>query len=184
MTRSRALVAFVVLPSLACGAGSIDLFGGEPGDAAANDGDSVAAQPEATLDAGFCTSDTECKSAGAHRCDVALHSCVECVEDLDCLGRNDSRCNQVTHACVLPCTTTGDCLGSDVCDTSQMACADCVLDSQCAKTEPHCVSESCICLVDSECAPDKRCAAGACVSCVTTADCAAGEVCTADHECE
>jgi hypothetical protein len=183
VTRSLALAAFVVIALPACGAGSIDLFGSQPRDAAANDEDAAAVPPEANTGA-LCTSDTECKSAGAHRCDVAVQMCVECIDDDDCLGRNDSRCNQVTHACVLPCTTTGDCLGSDVCDTSQMACADCVVDSQCGKTEPHCVSENCICVVDSECASGKRCWVGACVSCVTTADCAAGKTCTANHDCE
>jgi hypothetical protein len=181
--RSLVLTALASLLLPACGTGSIDLFGLELGDAAVTDGVSITSPPEAAADGG-CTSDAQCTSAGAHRCDAALHQCVECVADLDCVGRNDSRCNQVTHGCVLPCTTTGDCLGSDVCDTSQLACADCLVDSQCDKTEPHCVSEECICLVDSECAPDKRCWVGACVSCVTTADCPAGKACTANHDCE
>ena len=182
--RSLSLTVVLAFSLLSCGSGRIDLFGTGPIDASADDVFAMApGQAEAATDDG-CASDTDCKTAGAHRCDLALHVCVECVGDSDCAGRNDSKCNQVTHACELPCTSTAACLGSDVCDTNQMACADCLVDSTCDKTEPHCVSENCICLADSECGSDKRCLAGDCVACVTTADCPMGKMCTANHDCE
>jgi hypothetical protein len=177
--------AFAVL--LSCGTGSIDLFPGARPDAGTVEppsGDTAEMPPQTDSETG-CASDTVCMMvAGLHRCDLALGQCVECLGDTDCANRNDSKCNVMTHGCERPCAASSDCLGTDVCDTTQMVCASCLVDSTCPQSAPHCVSERCTCLSDAECGANEHCAAGACVDCVTSADCPAGMECAANHECQ
>jgi hypothetical protein len=165
-----------------CGSDRIDLFAAVLVEAGPFDAPVEIAPFEASSG---CTTDSDCKIGAAHRCEPALHVCVNCVGDSDCANRNDSRCNLYKNECVLPCAANTDCLGLDVCDVSHMWCADCVMnDAQCSTSRPHCVDETCVCQTSAECGVGKVCWQGACVSCGTTADCPAGKVCMANHDCE
>ncbi len=125
-----------------------------------------------------CVSDDQCKAGDKHRCDAALHRCVECGVDGDC-GANKV-CVPGTRRCATTCTQLSDCVFlGDFCDTTKHICARCTDDSICNADPdtPICspVDDCVQCVTDATCPAAKpRCdrTSGTCVQCLASADCA------------
>jgi len=201
------VISILALACGACGDGTLELF--PSSDAGTGADASASASADADLDApatdtngdalaspdhagtaveagpGGCTSDADCTSPDAPRCEPTRHVCVQCVGlPGDCATPPETKCNRVTNTCALPCTTSADCSAPDVCDPSQGACADCLVDTQCSSDTPRCVDEECVdCVVSQDCPSPQRCWQLTCVDCVTNGDCPDGSACSTDHAC-
>jgi hypothetical protein len=200
MSSARAaVVSCLALACVACGDGTLELFpssdSGSPADAAvsADTGhDASTTADHATPSGGDaapiggCTSDADCTSSDAPRCEPTRHVCVQCIGlPGDCPTPPETQCNRVTNTCAQPCTTSADCSSPDVCDTAQGACADCLTDPQCSGDTPRCVDEECVdCVVNQDCPSPQRCWQLTCVDCVTNADCPDASACSTDHTCQ
>jgi Cys-rich repeat protein len=124
-----------------------------------------------------CQHDDQCTREGSHRCDVALHRCVQCGVVSDC-GPNQ-KCETTTRRCVSSCDSGRMCPASaSTCDTARGICVACVTAVGCTTDLAICdpTGGRCVeCLTDSQCPSDRRRCdpiSGRCARCLSTADCA------------
>lgn len=127
-----------------------------------------------------CVSDEQCSGPVNHRCDAALHRCVECGVDGDCgAGRV---CVPSARQCATSCHQLTDCvLSGFFCDLGRSICARCTGDEICKTADPETpvcspVGRCVLCVNDSTCpAATPRCdrTTGSCVQCLGASDCGA-----------
>jgi hypothetical protein len=125
-----------------------------------------------------CLSDDQCTDPTKHRCDAALHRCVECGVDGDC--GTGKVCVPGTRRCAATCHQLTDCVFSGYfCDTTRSICVRCTGDSVCSGFDPDTplcdLDGQCVeCLSDAVCPATKpRCdrTTGSCVMCLGASDC-------------
>jgi hypothetical protein len=113
--------------------------------------------PPADMPPPGCTSNAQCMSGAAPKCDTSSGQCLGCRNSGDC--RSD-----------LP-----------TCDPGTHQCVQCTQDSQCPSATPHCVGRLCVeCTDQTQCPGGEDCSGGICLSnCTTDAQCTAPATCNA-----
>ncbi len=126
------------------------------------------AAPGATCVSGLCTAPKTCKSdkdctPKGMVCDFQVGVCRTCLATTDC-GMGETCWHNQCVPSLIPCQSSKDCPGSDVCNAG--ACAPCAKDVDCAASE-WCATD--VCLADA-------CAAGG----TTCTDTNNAKICTAN----
>lgn len=80
-----------------------------------------------------CTSDTDCTSTDAPKCDTASGSCVECLADGDCSDGWQNKCDTSTGDCV-ECLANADCSANEWGGLCDQGICTCKADTDCQTT--------------------------------------------------